>query len=367
MNTAKVRGVSFHSDDILHLGTTGDNFDNTWGPDDKVYFSYCDGNLFPDVEEFPNERINHALFRASGGPIDYSLEFLSGFPHYPWEGRNHYGYGTIFIDGRLYHFMSVKYHKNYLYFHGSKLVYSDDLGASWFYHNGVEISTDLLDVSGKNTLFWEEGPSWSFSQCAIVQCGRDYSLAQDNYVYIYAPFGRNPNDPDNSWNQQTHKLCLARVPKQQLLQRSAYSYFQHYDADGAAVWTEDISSLGFVRQFPTRYHAYSWFPSVVYNPQLDLYIMAVSATGYDGNEPWQGPMAKLSLLYSATPYGPWSEFYSDDWSFDAEGSHYYQPKLSCKFVENSGRDMYLLYSATANDDWIGPLYKINQIKMTLEL
>ncbi|MGY8826817.1 MAG: hypothetical protein ACKVJG_23350 [Candidatus Latescibacterota bacterium] len=50
MDTAKITGVTFHSNDSLHIGTTGDNFDNTWGPGDKVYFSYCDGNLFPDVE-----------------------------------------------------------------------------------------------------------------------------------------------------------------------------------------------------------------------------------------------------------------------------------------------------------------------------
>jgi hypothetical protein len=362
-----ITGVTFHPDELLQIGTTGDNFDNTWGPDDKVYFSYCDGSLFPEVEGFPQERINHGLFRAAGGPTDYTIECLSGFPYYPWEGRKHYGYGTLSVDGRLYHFMSIKHHGNYLYFHGSKLVYSDDLGSSWSYHNGREISDDLLDVNGKNTLFWEEGRHWSFSQCSIVQCGQDYSLAKDDYVYIYAPYGRNPEDPDNSWNQRTHDLCLARVPKRQLVEKSAYSYFQRYDADGSAVWTDDMENLGFVCEFPREYHSYSWFPSVVYNTALDRYIMAVGATGHDGNEPWHGPVAKLMLLSSPTPYGPWVAFYDGDWSFDAEGYHYYQPKLSCKFIENDGRDMYLLFSATADHDWIGPWYRFNQVRMTLDL
>ena len=65
MDTVKVNGVTFHSNNIQHMGTTGDNFNNTWGPDDKVYFSYCDGNLFPNVEGFPQEKVNHALFKAS--------------------------------------------------------------------------------------------------------------------------------------------------------------------------------------------------------------------------------------------------------------------------------------------------------------
>lgn len=78
-------------------------------------------------------------------------------------------------------------------------------------------------------------------------------------------------------------------------------------------------------------------------------------------------MAKLVLLNSATPYGPWIEFHNDEWSFDTEGYHYYQPKLSCKFFENDGGDMYLLYSATGTDDWIGPLYRMNQVRMTLLL
>jgi hypothetical protein len=109
--------VTLHSDSILHIGTTGDNLNNTLGPDDKVYFSYCDGNLFPDIEGFPQEKVNHALFRASNGPTDYHMEYLPGFPQYPWEGRAHYGYGIIFVDGRLYHFMSIKQHKNYDTFH----------------------------------------------------------------------------------------------------------------------------------------------------------------------------------------------------------------------------------------------------------
>jgi len=91
----------------------------------------------------------------------------------------------------------------------------------------------------------------------------------------------------------------------------------------------------------------------------------IGATGYDGNQPWHGPPARLILLQSATPYGPWTEFHNDDWTFDAEGYHYYQPKLSCRYFQNSGRDMYLLYSATGHNDWIGPQYKINQVKMTL--
>ncbi len=200
-----------------------------------------------------------------------------------------------------------------------------------------------------------------------MQCGKDYALAKDDFVYVYSPLGRNPDDPDNSWNQLTHQLCLARVRKDRVLERSAYAYFQRYDASGQPVWTEDINELGYVCQFPEKYHSYSWLPDIVYNPDLDLYIMTVGATGYDGNEPWQGPMAKLALLSSPTPYGPWNEFYNGDWSFDSGGYHYYQPKLSCRFFENGGRDMYLLYSATSHEGWIGPQYKINQVRMTLEL
>ena len=95
--------------------------------------------------------------------------------------------------------------------------------------------------------------------------------------------------------------------------------------------------------------------------------MAVGATGHDGNEPWEGPLARLILYYSESPYGPWIEFHDDEWCFNDDGCHYYQPKLSCKFFENKGRDMYLLYSATGKDEWRGPFYKFNQIKMTLKL
>jgi hypothetical protein len=88
--------------------------------------------------------------------------------------------------------MSFKQHGNYLYFHGSKLVYSDDHGETWPYHDGTDIAKDILNTTGKNSFFWEEGAHWNFSQCCFVQCGIDYSLAKDDYVYIYSPTEETP-------------------------------------------------------------------------------------------------------------------------------------------------------------------------------
>ena len=155
--------------------------------------------------------------------------------------------------------------------------------------------------------------------------------------------------------------------KNEVLRKSSYTYFEGYDSNGTARWTDNLTDAGYVYQFPEKYHGYSWFPTVVYNPYLDLYIMAVSATGSDGSEFWEGPFARLFLLYSDHPCGPWIKFHDDEWTFHDDGFHYYQPKFSCKFFENNGQDMYLLFSATGTDGARGPFYKINQLKITLKL
>jgi hypothetical protein len=72
-------------------------------------------------------------------------------------------------------------------------------------------------------------------------------------------------------------LAVIRVHKSHILDREHYEYFKGWN-DGTAEWTKNMSDRGINLLYPAapegeEWMWASWFPSVVYNPGLDLYLM----------------------------------------------------------------------------------------------
>jgi hypothetical protein len=208
--------------------------------------------------------------------------------------------------------------------------------------------------------FWHENDEWAFSQIVFVQCGKDNSLAKDDYVYIYSPNGEKP-----------YELNLARVRRDQIRNRSAYRYFVQYNSTGAPVWTEkeDISQRGIVHNFPKHWGLYSWLPCVVYNKALDIYIMATGGTERKGDSWMHDNTGSLGFYWSKNPWGPWIEFYYNEyWYADSEKNRCYQPKLSPKWISEDGSEMIFIFSdAQENEKGISHTvnYRWNQERITL--
>ena len=76
-------------------------------------------------------------------------------------------------------------------------------------------------------------PDEAFSLLTMLQMGQNYEQNKDGYAYIYSPNGNT----EGTMNQ----LALARVPKDQILDRKAYEFFVARRPDGAADWTPDIA------------------------------------------------------------------------------------------------------------------------------
>ena len=89
--------------------------------------------------------------------------------------------------------------------------------------------------------FYEPGDS--FPLLTVLQMGRNYEHNEDGYVYVYSPNGNE----EGSMNQ----LVMFRVPKDSILDRSAYEFFISLNSDGTGSWSRDIHARGVVHTFPT--------------------------------------------------------------------------------------------------------------------
>ena len=147
------------------------------------------------------------------------------------------------------------------------------------------------------------------SHCStMLQMGKGYELNKDGYVYVYSPNG----SVEGTMNQ----LVMFRVPKDKLLRRDEYEFFTSQEPDGGARWSKNIADRKPVQVFPAGLvnkfeHPYAWHPSVVYDPGLDVYLMANWGIGTDCTGKWFVKPSYLGFWVARRPWGPWKQIYED--------------------------------------------------------
>lgn len=379
-------GITFQLDTLFRSPGHGDNWCMTWAADNSVITSMCDGDW---LQTKAGGYHNH-LYRILGGPVGFSREDLPGYPDFSGDEGSWFGYGIVSVEGVLYSAVSRTPAAGWSGpFRGVKLLRSDDNGRTWYRvdRNGGLRELAPHDparnhVSTAEMFFLEESGiphrrkvAYPFSYFDFVQCGRDNSAAKDDFLYIYSPEGAH-----------AHLLMLARVPKDRLGIRSAWEYFTGYE-HGEARWSSDIQARRPVYEFPEKsqkghyFGWYSWLPSVVWNPGLNLYIMVnggtyaghgMTDTDEDYYDRWMHTeTGSLGFWYAEHPYGPWHEFfYTDYWFVDSPENRTYQPKLSPKWISESGQEMVLIWSDAMKNE-LGQShttnYTWNQMSVTLKL
>ena len=379
-------GVEFDPK-IVRLGVTGDNWCQTWGAEGAIYTSMCDGVGWTPGDFYSPHAMNNAVYRIEGGPDpetfrasklegapDYSRTALpAGYADYMEEGRGRkwleawrwYAYGIVSIDGNLYQFISHPKEPNaFGWFDGCQLIWRPKGETSWKRWNGTDAGDEDRWFAGRggNQLFFHNEPDYAFSFITIAQFGQDYRENTDGYVYLYAP-----NGP-----RKVHELNLARVRKQEMLDRSQYEYFVRRKEDGTAEWTKDIKARGAVHRFPEGWGWYSWSPSVVWNKDLGLFIMAAAGTQRPGTgDPLEKYMhyetGSLVMAWAEKPWGPWRQFHWDEtWDNGDPKNRFYEAQLSPKWIFDEGRTMYLIFS-DAGENYSTDHYKWNMQKITLAL
>jgi hypothetical protein len=337
------RGVTF-SKTIIRSGNLGDNWCHTWAADNHIYTCMDDGWGWIDTLEL-EQRWNNRVWRIVDGPEQIEAEFLPDYPEYPFQKsanptgkRVWYGYGIISVDGIIYQSLSLSFGTSFGPFKGVKFIYSPDFGQSWYNQDSTEVGQNTHREDWEDMFFLNENGQYisSFSILAFAQMGRDYEQNKDGYIYVYSPGG--------GFAPYNEKLMLARVPKEQLLNKDRWEFYKSLNSNGTVNWTDTLATAGFIHQFPSGYDFYSWHPSVVYNEKLDMYIMSTYGTGASATDLHELP-STLMLLWSKQPWGPWTEFYKDtNWVMDHPDNRLYQAKLSPKWMSDDGKEMWLIWS-----------------------
>ncbi len=385
-------GVDFDSE-IVRLGEKGDNWCMTVGDDGALYTAQCDGRGWFNEDGTKRDFKNTQVWRITGGPdaASFYAEMIN-FPDYSRTGLteihgpvlppdsvtkfpsqnekllhdwNWYGYGIVSVDGNLYQYIShCGARRGWSWFDGTQLIWRPKSENSWKRWNGTDAHNRdrwLLNEGGNQLMFFNE-PDYAFSFITVAQFGKDYQQNKDDYIYLYSPEGR----------LKAANLNMARVKKENILDRNKWEYFTQINDKGEAEWIMgDITKRGVVYKFPEGWGFYSWSPSVVWNEKLGLFIMVTGGTQRPGTGDPVSPYphtesGSLMFLYAEKPWGPWTQFYwKENWQVGEEINRLYLPQLAPKWISEDGKTMQLVFSDAANNH--STYYKWNMQKITLKM
>lgn len=284
------------ADSITRGARGSDNWPLTWGADDQLYTVYGDGRGF---EPFVDRKLSLGLARIGGPAEAYSaVNLRSATLETTGDGaRGKKGSGMLMVDGTLY--LWARNAGN------SQLAWSTDLGKTWTWSD------------------WKF--SVSFGAATFLNYGPDYSGARDGYVYVYS------HDHDSAY-EAADRMVLARVPKKQMTQRTAWEFFIEVDDSGQPRWTADVAERGSV--FDHRGRCYR--SGVSYNPGLKRYLWCQTLPG--GDTRFAGGFG----IYDAPePWGPWSTVYfTERWDIGPGETSSIPPR----WISSDGRTVHLVFS-----------------------
>lgn len=344
-------------DTVTRLGGLGDGYKMTVREDGRQIVVVNDGpGWAPPPATFFSTRLwtvdgppDRALFaQMDGYPIVDRAAHPEGAPHY-------YGHGVIAIGQNLYQFLATldDAEDRPRRWTGAKLIHSPDGGANWHNSDGSSpvVWEDWSAQSRDRFPFFNE-PDGCFSLIAFLQQGPAYEANRDGFVYGYGLNG----SVDGLMNQ----LMLFRVPKDRLLDRSAYRFFAGHKRGGGAHWSADIANrqpvhsfpLGWVNHtnlFPGDLVVESWLPSVVWNAPLGAYMMTSAGIGCAPDGTAFGKPSYLGLWVADHPWGPWRQIYEDQaWAPAGEpAARAYAPQIAPGWVAEDGRSFWLVWADLA--------------------
>jgi hypothetical protein len=183
---------------------------------------------------------------------------------------------------------------------------------------------------------------WKFTQSfgfpTFLNFGRNYEGARDEFVYVFSP------DADSAY-VAADRLVLARVPKDQILNRDAYEFFLRLDNAARPVWGKDLAQRGAV----FRNSGGCYRPSVNYNPSLERYLMVMprpNQKSHDARGKIDTRAAGGLAIYDAPrPWGPWTTvFRTEDWDVGPGDA----ASFPAKWISQDGTSVHLVFSGDDN-------------------
>lgn len=281
-------------------GGDSDNWPVTWADDDALYTAYGDGHGFPPRT---TSKLSLGFAKVTGPPESFVGENIPS-PTGEQMGDGSSGKkasGILMVDGVLYLWM-----RN-----------ADEAG----HECQLTSSTDHAQT-------WSEA-SWTFAQlgyCTFINYGQDYAGGGD-YVYTVS------HDDPSAYDPADH-FVLLRVPKAQILERTAYEFFVSVDADGEPLWSSDVADRGAV--FTHAGHCAR--SGLSYSSALGRYLwwQQLADAGIDTR--FEGG---LGIYDAPEPWGPWTTVYfTDQWDEGPGDAASFPPK----WMSADGRSAWLVHS-----------------------
>lgn len=249
-----------------------DNWPLTWADDGALYTAYGDGRGF---EPRVPEKLSLGFARIDGGPRDFlGTNIRSPTGEMRGDGRiGRKASGLLMVQGILY---------------------------MWTRNADPNGRTCQLAWSRDRSVTWEWS-DWTFTEfgyCTFVNYGQNYQGARDDYVYMVTPDGPSAYEAADSF-------VLTRVPRDRIVDRSAYEFFVAVSAGGSPSWSADIADRGAVFSHPGN----SRRSGISYNAALGRYlwwqILGEGSTRAEGG---------FGIYDAPEPWGPWTTvYYTREW------------------------------------------------------
>lgn len=270
-SSERITGIEFDAEHRRTEALGSDIWPITWADDDRQYAAFGDGGGFGGSNQIG--RVSMGVARVSGDLDGYRGRNV-------WGGRDAErpatmtgkGTGIICVDGTLH--MWVGRPKLMA---ETGLATSTDHGRTW------------------RVADWHWTMHDRVSAGTFVNCGRDHAAAPDDYVYSCFTRIETTEVRDRGWiYERPGRLDLARVPRDRLLDRSAWSWFAGMDDEHEPRWTSNIADRRPAFEDPNGIK----IASMCYQPALELYLLTYSPRDNAGN---------FALFESRHPWGPWHE------------------------------------------------------------
>jgi Domain of unknown function (DUF4185) len=320
----------------------GDTWPLTWASDGNMYGSAGDNQGSPmnfwQIVDSPGHSYSsvfppyQSVFLVNNLPVDCKLYCRT----IPGADKNNgvKPAGLISVNGILYFSVeNMNYGDNPSFNRQHNLngwiITSTDFGKTW-----------KLDATRQDFF------TGRVASAHFIQYGKDDADAPDGYVYADFPSA----DDGHSYWENGDSLLLGRVPKDRILERSAWQFYAGRQPSGQELWDSDAAKA--VQIF--RYPRMTGEDHITYNPALKRYFLAnygfhdghLNPRPYHQHSPETACPSQLTLFEATTLSGPWSLFYRND-DFGTCGE--YNPSFPQKWMSKDGKTMWMVSAGTFDD------------------
>lgn len=321
-----IKGIQFNWPSHIRLASGSDNWPVTWADDDNQYIVWGDGGGFGGTNGIGRSSIGVA--RIEGNWHDFKTTNVWG--GYNTENAHKQigkSYGIVCIEGVLYMWVGMFQTKEDQ-FNEVKIAASKDHGASW------------------------EFTDWSFTReegimmPTVCNFGKNYTGAKDEYVYSYLIRFQSYEGPDDysdkvDWLncQKPGLIDLARVPKNQMLNREEYTFFAGME-NGEPRWTKDVNKRKPVFE---NIDGVGWCINVSFSEGLQRYILTTEHTEtHRGN---------IGIFDAPKPWGPWTTVcYEKNWGEGHIPLNTFYWNFSNKWMSEDGKSFSLIFTGRKEND-----------------